>query len=253
MTTKICSLDNYGLVSNGQNIKLIDLETLKVIELETPEVSYLSSGYFTDSEKNFYMIDENKITQICKLKRNIFTLVKHDGIYVADRFGDVYKIENGESKYLLGTMCYITGMAICDQKIWLADKYGRIRVNSMEGNILEFLFEEHPIVCLISLGNTVVSISNNGITAYSPTLVPVRFNFDQELSIKKAIPTGNDSFTIITSEESIIFNYTQNKLELVDRKQESLLDIAYVNNSILKLHSDDTLEYAGNKLTQLSN
>ena len=80
--------------------------------------------------------------------------------YVADRFGDVLKIDLGEKKVCLvmGNMCYNTSMCILSDSIVTADKYGRVRVSELTGKIRKYIFsEELPVTSVVEFCGVAVA------------------------------------------------------------------------------------------------
>ncbi|KAM0672025.1 hypothetical protein OCOL_001083 [Ordospora colligata] len=226
----------------------IDVATKTVRQIEIPfSVSFLCGKYLTDREKNFYALDNMELRKIAKLKRNIFCLQEKDeAVYVADRFGDVYRIENGTCSYFLGIISYMTGMTIHNQNILLSDKYGRIRVSELDGKIMKYVFLHEPIESLICIDHSVISVSKCRVVLLNETYaVKDEFVFSKEQSIVKCLCKGNDELVVITNDSYHVFRIS-NRIDHIFSADETIVDATCVGSVLYKIQNLKVIDTDGN-------
>ena len=137
------------LVENEKIHVLQDKKVLKTIK-HNSTFTYLFRNIAIDSDKNLYLINETNLDnsinvsedlKLCfKIKKSISSITYFsDSYFLADRFGDVYKISKDfKLEYLFGTMCYPIGIEVVNNEILILDKYGRIRSTSIDGKIINY-------------------------------------------------------------------------------------------------------------------
>ncbi|ADM11419.1 uncharacterized protein Eint_041300 [Encephalitozoon intestinalis ATCC 50506] len=208
-----------------------------------PLISFMSGKYLVDKEKNLHVVDGPVLRNASKLNRNIFCLVEHEGTaYVADRFGDVYRIENEGCKYVLGTLSYLTGMAIYNGRILLSDKYGRIRISEMNGRILDYRFGCDSIESLECVNGLLISISNKNMVLYDEECFPrCTFKLPEGIRVMKTITKGKNELVVICLNSYFLFKIEKNSIGLVSHVKESIVDGACIGDLFYKVLPDLTV------------
>lgn len=242
-----------GLISaSGENVLFCRDGTLVVestisghvqeFKLLAP-VLFISKHYLVDAEKHLHVFDGSGLTCVLKLPRGVFCLVEHEGaVYVADRFGDVHRVKDGRSEYVLGTLSYLTGMVVHNDKIVLGDKYGRIRISRMDGKVLEYRFAQEPIVSLVCVGNLLVSVSNGAVVLYDEEYSAAhRFGLPQDTKVVKAISKEEGRLIVICSDSYFLFEIIEVGIRLISHVQEAVLDGACSRSVFYKVKPDLTV------------
>ncbi|KMV66335.1 hypothetical protein M970_041270 [Encephalitozoon cuniculi EcunIII-L] len=227
----------------GKALVVKNTTTDAVEEVAVPgQISFMCKRYLVDSEKNLYTIDGSALRKILKLSRNIFCLVEHgDAVYVADRFGDVHRIGNGECEYVLGTLSYLTGMAIHNGKIILSDKYGRIRISRMDGKILDYKFSCDPIVSLECINGSLVSISNRCVALHDREYsIKSAFELPEDTKVLKTISRGKDELIVICPNSYLLFR-VEDRIDLVSLVKEAIADGVCSGSTFYKVMLDLTI------------
>jgi hypothetical protein len=206
------------------------------------EISFASGRFMVDAEKNLLRVENGRIEEVLRLRRGIFALVEDNStIYTADRFGDVYRILNGGCRYVLGTLCYLTGMVVSKRHIVLSDKYGRIRVSERNGRIVCYRFEPHPIAALLSVGGRVLSFSNHGITLYDGESYEGRGYYEYESEIRSVATNGSDEFLILCSGRYHLFRLEE-EIRHIRTVEDEVIDAVYNHAGLHRLKADGSVE-----------
>lgn len=244
MTTYIGHDEKNIFYGEEKKITIVEVKSGQRTLLEHNEkITFMSEDYFTDEKKELYKIIDGKIHFVTKLQRNIFKLVKHDNlVYVADRFGNVYKISENTCIYVLGTACYITGMDIYNKKIFVSDKYGRIRVSNIDGTIEKYIFESDPIFDLITIEKGFITASKKGIKLYDYEKLEEchAYAFDKELIVKKAVKK-NGGFVLICEGIYLDFDFSD-KFILNSSVAEDINECIHFESKPYKISSKNEIQ-----------
>ncbi|KAG5859944.1 hypothetical protein KMI_04g07530 [Encephalitozoon hellem] len=223
----LISVTNGSIVFNrNKTLIMRNISTGTIEKMDAPNwISFMSGKYLVDGEKNLYVIDGTTLKNVLKLNRSIFCLVEYGNeVYVADRFGDVYRIGDGGCEYVLGTLSYLTGMAIHNGRILLSDKYGRIRISGMNGKILGYRFGCESVVSLECVNGALVSISTKRIVLYDNEYSPSHiYEFPEGTSALKAMGKGENELVVICSNTHLLFSIGD-KIDLVSCTEETIID-----------------------------
>ncbi|AFN82897.1 hypothetical protein EROM_041310 [Encephalitozoon romaleae SJ-2008] len=223
----LISATNGNIVFHKNKTLVVrDIATGAIEKIDAPSrISFMSGKYLADGEKNLHFIEGPTLRNVLKLNRCIFCLVEYENeVYVADRFGDVHRIRGERYEYVLGTLSYLTGMAIHNGRILLSDKYGRIRISGMDGKILGYRFGCGPIVSLECINGALVSISNKQIVLYdkeySSSFI---FELPEGTSVVKSMGKGKDELVVICSDSYFLFRIGDG-IALVSHIEETIID-----------------------------
>jgi hypothetical protein len=204
------------------------------------EISFASGKFMVDVEKNLLRLEGGRLDRVLKLRRGIFELVEDgDVMYVADRFGDVYLIDCRGCRYVLGTLCYLTGMVIHKDHIILSDKYGRIRVSERSGKIVCYRFEPHPIVALCKIKGRILSFSRHGIVVYSGYERCGEYKY--ELEVEKVVVNSLGGIVLLCSDSYHVFRFCE-EIEFIRRVEEKVVDAVSSGPRFYKLKIDGSVE-----------
>lgn len=226
------------------------MSTGKVTELEMPRpIVFVSMNYLVDAEKNLLVLEGGTVRNVLKLKRNIFCLLQHDGaMYAADRFGDVYRIQDGVCEYVLGTLSYSTGLVIHGGNILVSDKYGRIRISGMDGKILDYIHCSEPVVSLMCVGGRLVSVGNKQVALYNNEYAKSsEFELPRDTQVLKAVPKGENEFVVICSDGYLLFRVGET-VELVLHADETMVDCVCHGSKLYKVQSDHVVDGDSNEV-----
>lgn len=208
-------------------------------DIETPgPVVFMSGKYLVDSGKNFFVIEGSGLKRVLKLNKNIFCLLEHgDVIYLADGFGDVYRIRGGCCEYIFGTLSYPTGMVMYNGSIVIGDKYGRLRINTLDGKIVGYKYLG-SIVSVICVCDFMIVINNECIILYDEKYVESRlFSFPENTKVVKAFAKGNNEFVVICLNCYFVFR-VMDGIELVSCVEESVTDGVCNGDRFYKIRPD---------------
>ncbi|KAI5180400.1 hypothetical protein NEOKW01_0704 [Nematocida sp. AWRm80] len=123
------------------------------------QYNYINNKYIVSNNKNIIDILTNRT--IGTVNKRITNLIEYNNtIYITDRLGLVYKLEEGVPKVLFGSFSMITTIIITDKYIIISDKDSKIRIsNNKYPYVIDRFIMIHstPIVCSILCGNYIVS------------------------------------------------------------------------------------------------
>jgi hypothetical protein len=111
--------------------------------------------------KTSELLEQGKLKHIRNLKKNI---LKSSGNYLIDNFGDVLDA-NGE--VLTGTLCSAIDFQSNNEFIIIADKYNRIRILTLDGKILRFIFTSSQIYSFGFNGENLYVLTKENLEVYN--------------------------------------------------------------------------------------
>ena len=213
-------------------------------EVDVPkEIVFVSKNYLVDSEKTFFVFENSTVQNAFKLRRNIFSLLEHNGVtYIADKFGDVYRVHGEGYEYVLGTLSYLTGMVIHNKNILLSDKYGRIGISTLDRRIIDYRYDPEPIVSLICVRNSLVAVSNRQVSLHDDEEY-VRssvFEFPEGVEVVKRIDKGENEFVVICLSSHFLFRVGE-RIELLSCVEEPIIDGVSSGSKFNKVKADYTV------------
>lgn len=218
MHSYISYFENHLLIIKQNEIiayNLLSEQTLNYIHSE--EFSYIKENFVVDIKKNLFQIlitEFIQIKQITPLKKSISTLKIHNNdIYICDRFGDVYKIQD-KPKFILGNLCFTSSMVL-NEKIWTGDKYGRIRISHHDGKIESYLFlDDFPIYEMVLLREKIYISTKNKLIILKTNTLEIQ-NLDIPMILKMV--KSKDNLYCLTKDKIYIINtndeISENQLE----------------------------------------
>lgn len=159
-----------------------------------------------DAEKNMYKMTDNGYTLMQKLDRPIYELIVYDDkAYCMDTFGDCYVIDDGVS-FLFGILSNPLYFTAKNDRIYALDKYSRMWVYDMEGEVLNVSFLKEGICsvvvkesyCLVTTDGNTLAIdygrSSDGPRKERKAIICDRsFTVLKEMEIDRIVEAG-DSF-----------------------------------------------------------
>lgn len=208
---------------------------VEVVETQSTVV-FVAGCWAVDSEKSLFVLEDGRLRRMFRLRRGIFCLLEHaSGTYVADRFGDVYRIRDTGCEYVLGMLSYPTAMAIYNESILVGDKYGRIRISSLDGRIAGYLYGE-PVVSLVCIGGFLVVVSSGQAVLYEGSSRLDSFDFPSDVHAVKGVERGNELVVLCT--DSYLILRVQGGIELVSHVQEAAVDGVCVGDRFYREDGD---------------
>ncbi|EOB15337.1 hypothetical protein NBO_6g0088 [Nosema bombycis CQ1] len=152
---------------NVYKIELLELFELKETEFNLKD-DLLKLKTLTSllEEKDFLilktseLLEQGKLKHMRKLKKNIS---KSSGDYLIDNFGDVLDA-NGE--VLTGTLCSAIDFQSNNDFIIIADKYNKIRILTLDGKILRFIFTSSQIYSFCLNGEDLYVLTKENLDIY---------------------------------------------------------------------------------------
>ncbi|EJW05012.1 hypothetical protein EDEG_00892 [Edhazardia aedis USNM 41457] len=229
------------------------------------ELVFINGKYIVDSNKSLYVIDliGNSLKYLNKLNKPITSLEvyntskgeekNNEFTVISDRFGDIFRVDENNVKLIAGNMCYTTTMIIVNDMIWTGDKYGRIRVSKLNGEIVHYIFTiKKSITTMIHVGNYVVV---GGL--YKGLIIVDANNFEF-----KFVELNYSFYNLKTFDNEFFYGASVNKIQKFflnsDRNiKESetmyledsvnIIDFDIYNDKIISLSSDGKL-YENNNL-----
>ncbi|ELA42172.1 uncharacterized protein VICG_00815 [Vittaforma corneae ATCC 50505] len=97
-------------------------------------------NYAVDTQKNLVKIVDEQSIFIQKLKKAVFKMVEYrNAVYFIDTFGDCFVIET-TPKFLFGVLSHPCDFEIINDRIYSVDKYSRVWVHSLQGEIINIAF-----------------------------------------------------------------------------------------------------------------
>lgn len=102
--------------------------------------------YTVDAEKNLSKTIDDKKILVQKLSKAVYKMLAYEGkVYLADVAGDCFVIKD-KPRFLLGILSQPKYFTILNDRIYLADKYSRVWVYDLDGEILNIAFIGEGIV-----------------------------------------------------------------------------------------------------------
>jgi len=117
-----------------------------------PNGSIESKAFKTDSEKNLYKKVGEEYAYFKKLPKAVFSLAEYENTaYFIDTFGDCYRIDETDISFLFGILSSPKYFAIENDRIYCLDKYSRMWVHDLDGEMLNISFlKEHVLFIKIT-------------------------------------------------------------------------------------------------------
>lgn len=235
--------DSFFVIDNKKIIKITKKE-IKSFD-HKKKIMIIEGNVFVDEQKCVYRITDEEIKLVTQVEKSASKMTFYNQeVFLADRFGDVIKICSNDKKDLvLGSMCYNTGICVFNNQIVICDKYGRIRVNDLNGRILFYVFlDDKPILSMCLCKNIVVA---------TKTKV---FFFNDKFEIKKEFPVDEIRKIVKFDDESVLVLGKESKI--INEKEEVLcfdyaFDAAALNGEIVYIDSDKNLKMGGQVLMKL--
>lgn len=121
--------------------KVTDSETSNDSCSELEEAyNMLPIGYTVDKDKNLSRIVNSEKVFIQKLQRQIYKMIEYsDQTYFIDVFGDCFVIDE-LPKFLFGILSKPIFFAITQERIYTIDKYSRVWMHGLDGEIQSIVF-----------------------------------------------------------------------------------------------------------------
>ncbi|RVD90567.1 hypothetical protein TUBRATIS_30080 [Tubulinosema ratisbonensis] len=253
MFNYISSFKDSIIVINKNKLICVNNGTIKELN-HSNNIVIIEENYFIDSEKNLYKVDKDVMRFITKLEKGVSKLCFYkNNLFLADRFGDVYKISE-KNELILGNLTYNTSLVIHNDLIYTSDKYGRIRISDLKGTILSYEFiSKNPIIsmCMISKGLVVCTTTK---LIFLDIFYKINSEFDIS-NIRKVIKFDDES-VLVLADKTMLFNsqglistfefafdacVNKNDIFFINKEK----DLIYDKKILLKLQ-DDFLNYLDN-------
>ena len=149
-----------------------------------------SCGFKIDSEKNLFIKTGNDFVLVQKLKKDIYKMVQFENsTFFIDTFGDCF-IMKTVPVFLFGILSTPTYFNVLNNRIYSIDKYSRVWIHDIEGEILNISFLKENIKTVI-IKNDYCSITTDGQASV------VDYSNVQSESIEKFLMIYNRSFELI--------------------------------------------------------
>ncbi|KAM0679925.1 hypothetical protein GINT2_001866 [Glugoides intestinalis] len=120
------------------------------LQLNISEKQELTCGKFiVNDQKYLFKKEKDDKIFIQKLARNIFKMcLFEEKVYFIDAFGDCFLIENEKTVFLFGILSYPQYFTVLNHRIYAVDKYSRIWVHELDGEILNIAFAQENILSM---------------------------------------------------------------------------------------------------------
>lgn len=131
--------------------------------MSTPGKDRIFEGgrFKVDSEKNMYRMTDSGYILIQKLGRPIYELVVYDDkVYCMDTFGDCFAVDDS-IRFLFGILSNPLYFAAKNDRIYALDKYSRMWVHDIEGEILNVSFLREGI-CSVMVKESYCLVTTDG-------------------------------------------------------------------------------------------
>eukprot|EP00866_Antonospora_locustae_P001902 jgi/Antlo1/1902/2385 len=210
------------------------------------QICHVAYNIVVDASKILFEVRDTMVP-IVRLPKAVSAIAKRGRIaYVADRFGDVHRIDIEQRQHvlLLGNMCYNTSLCVSDSRIVTADKYGRLRVSQHCGRIEKYAFNDNVLVVSIVWGRRLAVALRQEVRMLDEKLQAVETVPFPGESIRKLVEIDEDRFLVLGERTFVMHGC---KVICVHRKAD---DAAWFNGKIA-LIADGVLLLGGEKLCSL--
>lgn len=152
-------------------------------------------GFKIDENKNLFRKVENEYILVQKLKKDIYKMVAFDNIvFYMDTFGDCFVIKE-VPVFVFGILSQPTYFNILNSRIYSIDKYSRVWVHDLEGEILNISFVKENIKN-VNIRSSYCSVTTDG------ELFSIDYSHDSHTntSHEKKIMIFDRSFELLKSQ-----------------------------------------------------
>lgn len=211
------------------------------------QICHVAHNIVVDASKSLFEV-EDAMVLVVRLPKAVSAVAKRGRIaYVADRFGDVHRVdlEQKQRVLLLGNMCYNTSLCVSESRIVTADKYGRLRVSQHCGKIEKYVFNDNVLVVSLAWGRRLVAALRQEVRMLDEELRDVEtvVPFPGE-SIRKLVEIDEDRFLVLGERT---FEMCGANVVRVHRRAD---DAAWFNGEVA-LIADGALLLGGEELCSL--
>lgn len=110
---------------------------------------FACGDFIVNDQKCLFKKEKDDKILIQKLARNLFKMcLFEEKVYFIDAFGDCFVIENDKVVFLFGILSYPQYFAVLNHRIYAVDKYSRIWVHELDGEILNIAFGQENILSM---------------------------------------------------------------------------------------------------------
>lgn len=135
--------------------------TLQMDGLSTEDKTFENGRFKVDPRKNLYRKAAGSYSLVQKLNKPIYALATYgDKAYFIDTFGDCYAIDSS-IHFLFGILSNPLYFAVRNDRIYALDKYSRMWVHDLEGEILNVSFLKENI-CTVVIKELYCSVTTDG-------------------------------------------------------------------------------------------
>lgn len=166
-----------------------------------------SNKFNVDSNKNLTKIVDGEDKFITKLSKSVFKMIEYEKeTYFIDSFGDCFKITD-QPKFLFGILSQPSFFSILNDKVYSVDKYSRVWVHSLAGEIINIGFvQENIIKC--HFGTNFYFIATDG------ELNKINYYEEKEIKNERKLIIFNISFEILKAIEiDKIIEFSEDKVK----------------------------------------
>ena len=157
------------------------------------DISIENCGFKIDQEKNLFRKVQNEYILIQKLKKDIYKMANFgNDVYFMDTFGDCFVIKD-TPVFIFGILSQPLYFNVYNNRIYSIDKYSRVWVHDLEGEILNISFLKENIQN-VNIRSDYCSVTTDG------ELVTVDYDFKNEKqnnTVEKKLMIFDRSFELI--------------------------------------------------------
>lgn len=118
---------------------------------EQEEKLFLDGFIKTDNKKNLYIKTNNQYKLITVLKKSIYSAVIYENlVFLMDSFGDCFLVVNNSFTFLFGILSPPQHFSVCNGRVYALDKYCRMWIHDLEGEILNIAFLKENILGVLT-------------------------------------------------------------------------------------------------------
>lgn len=210
------------------------------------QICHVAHNIVVDASKDLFEVADAMVL-VVRLPKAVSAVAKRGRVaYVADRFGDVHRVdlEQKQRVLLLGNMCYNTSLCVSDSRIITADKYGRLRVSRHCGKIEKYVFNDNVLVVSLVWGRRLVVALRQEVRMLDEELRCVETVPFSGEGIRKLVGVDGDRFLVLGERT---FEMCGSQVVRVHRRAD---DAAWLNGKIA-LIADGALLLGDEKLCPL--
>lgn len=153
-------------------------------------------GFKVDNTKNLYRKVGNEFVLVQKLKKDIYKMISYENtVFYMDTFGDCFVIRE-EIKFLFGILSQPAYFNILNNRIYSVDKYSRVWVHDLEGEILNISFLKENIKT-VNIRNDYCSVTTDG----KPVEIDYNVEESEKCILEKKLMIFDRSFALIRCQE----------------------------------------------------